>query len=245
MPWGSTAFVFLLGLVGCWIFMEILTSAACIALSTRVGCAPWNLQTDWRRQFLLFSHWRSALSRVQKDGFSWTKPSRFVPLQRTQRGPGLHVTNCTAAQRFPGSTRLSSVPDAATAGHSLWDECTNPLLAQVDRFVLFGDLHISEATLPTCLDALSLVQHSCKRHTTFVRTASRKVHDPPSGEGNLKTQELPAAAVFLGDFWHSRIERNLHWGLLRPVLEFWEQWDVPVSPTCIYIIRMSRIYIVF
>ncbi|CDJ33230.1 uncharacterized protein EMH_0052900 [Eimeria mitis] len=115
--------------------------------------------------------------------------------------------------------------------HNLWDECTSPLLAQVDRFVLFGDLHVSDATLPTCLDALSLVQQACKRHSSSVGTGKQKeltAVAAPSGEGIQKLQERPAAAVFLGDFWHSRVERHLHWGLLRPVLEFWEQWDIPV-----------------
>ncbi|CDI84406.1 hypothetical protein, conserved [Eimeria praecox] len=129
------------------------------------------------------------------------------------------------------STRMSSVPDVATAEHNLWDECTNPLLAQIDRFVLFGDLHVSDATLPTCLDALSLVQQACKRHSTCGTTGKQKdltAVAAPCGEVTSDFQEPPAAAVFLGDFWHSRIERHLHWGLLRPVLEFWEQWDIPV-----------------
>ncbi|CDJ53119.1 hypothetical protein, conserved [Eimeria brunetti] len=126
---------------------------------------------------------------------------------------------------------LGTAAEGAGNAHNLWDECTNPLLAQIDRFVLFSDLHVSDATLPTCLDALKLVQQTCKRHGSPVGTSKQEnltAANARRGKDTSKLQDTPAVAVFLGDFWHSRIERHLHWGLLRPIFEFWEQWDVPV-----------------
>lgn len=235
MPWGSQLWL-LLGLVGWWTCPHLLTSGAFVGIPPTTRCASSNLQkpTNLPNLLFLFSRWSSASSGHPEGGFSWASSNRYIPIQRSLRALGSYVNNCSLKQHLRCPSRLPGIPDCAraTAGHSLWDECTIPLLTQVDRFVLFGDLHVSEATLPTCLDALSLVQQACKRQSTSDSAGYQKKPTAVAGrgkEGNSESQETPAVAVFLGDFWHSRIERHLHWGLLRPVLEFWEQWDVPVS----------------
>lgn len=156
--------------------------------------------------------------------------ARFYRSTNPWLRPGLKVGGafCTEDK---SSTRVPSSPAPGPADPGVWDEIESPFLSQVDRFVLFGDLHVSDATLNTCLDALALVQQTCKRHSNILPkiSAGPKRPGPLDGSETPRTHKSHAVAVFLGDFWHSRVERHLHWGLLRPLLEFWEQWDVPVS----------------
>ncbi|XP_026192558.1 uncharacterized protein LOC34620864 [Cyclospora cayetanensis] len=175
------------------------------------------------------------------------------PSQKLEKSLGRHRRNWSVSLLSPTPSAYASATSAtssaatsanpATASDGLWDECSNPLVGQADRFVLFGDLHVSDATLDTCLEALAFVQKTCKRHSSVVPLPSaNKVHReaakrrckeattkiPSSrGKAQLTASSTPAVAVFLGDFWHSRVERHLHWGVLRPVLEFWRQWDIP------------------
>lgn len=152
-----------------------------------------------------------------------------------------------------GKRRVSSVSAAASSGarSAEWLLCEDPLLRHAERLVLFGDLHVREASLSTSLHALEFVREVCEGTARSLELASSNARpwtetpfsggllqqSPPRTSAPLQRAHPQAqasakaektVAVFLGDFWHSRVERNLHWGVLRPVLEFWREWKVPV-----------------
>lgn len=222
----------LVGLLAYWASWQGHASPGCLGLWTGASCRHHGRRPPaWISQTPAFSCSITpsvcAVERLPcRDSKAYGSPLHL-------RRPCLNVVGGLWTQRrLAAVNRLASAPNIAAADQGMWAEYECPLLSQIDRFVLFADLHVSDATLHTCLDALALVQRTCKGHSNIsVNGPAELKHSVGvGGESTPIPQPSPAAAVFLGDFWHSRVERQLHWGLLRPLLEFWEQWDVPVSP---------------
>lgn len=234
-PWVSCKWQFLVVLLSCWTYACVPTSTACMWISTQAkSFARSQKARGFEGNCLAFCCGTNSWPRLSNNGIPRGGIGRLISAHRSARKVTLHAANRTQQRpqsRATKATKESCPADITHAGHGLWDNFRCPIAAEADRFVLFGDLHMSEATVNTCLDALSLVQQTCKRQCTSLGTVHQKGFRPvavESGERNPKPRDAPTVAVFLGDFWHSRVEKHLHWGLLRPLLEFWEQWDIPV-----------------